>query len=864
MKKISDERMSELTARFDAWSIDQTRTRGSFWQRDAMKELGITNGPFYRLIEPFLADGRVVNLGHLKGFARTGTSSTVTLADLMEHAASRVDAAFRGKPGRPSASKARIVEQISPPGYDMMCTVANLVAKAVTGHERNWAGVGAQWFGWDPALGDGGAGGWAITAHVERWVLQAAREEDEAAGVAFDPARYRKRVNRYSSALSTLLHLAVGTVLAPTARHSESYSTHFAEWQQHIDRWATRLCFHKKAREGTAKKIRQGLRTLALYATRAGFTDPALTDWEGVRDAIMRDFERGALQRDVMNWARWVYRVMRGHMIQRTADSEWPTSHTKRTSIVSAGAILDATRGHWEEWSAALAGTMPAADEGGYTQPDYGLKGWHTWATVRKGELEIRYGLPERCWPRPTPAEERRIKKRPDLFKLTPKVAQGRLGQFALVAGWLRDTRGTDFDGMDARALVEPANALAFAGWCASRKAARSGLKDDDLDGRSSVGSSVLFSLATLASPYLEAVALKRGELDVADRMRSYSDKLKVMAIDAVAEEGKRIEHIALLWDAGRTGKSTGGWDRLIELRDMLIEAAEREAGMPIAEQIRAIRAGDFRPQAEERWALLIRMAVLITVLRRIPVRVRAACSLVLSMWENVSGNGARERWEGAIRLAFTPATQKSKRAYAPWLIRQEHVGNPHREALLRRDVLELYFMTGGARARVLSIGGQPQKSDHVFPAVASRGGGHGTRQEDRESAGFRWNEESMSAHFQKFVLEYAERLGMDRQALEAEHAATSIHVIRLLFGTKWAKTKLLEASRMLQHANVGVTERKYCAVGAEDVDLEVEAPAVAQPFGSERERQLEQQISEMAKIIADLRAMVEGRAIAA
>jgi hypothetical protein len=104
-------------------------------------------------------------------------------------------------------------------------------------------------------------------------------------------------------------------------------------------------------------------------------------------------------------------------------------------------------------------------------------------------------------------------------------------------------------------------------------------------------------------------------------------------------------------------------------------------------------------------------------------------------------------------------------------------------------------------------------------------------------AAGFRWNEESMSTNFQKYVLEYAERLGMDRQALEAEHAATSMHVIRLLFGTKWAKTKLLEASRMLQHANVGVTERKYCAVGAEDVDLEVEAAATQQTGVSERER---------------------------
>jgi hypothetical protein len=712
MQKYSDEALAEFAARFDAWSIDQTKMKGAFWQRDALKELGISNGPYNRIVEQFIADGRVINLGHLKGFARTGTGSTVTLHDLMRYAESKVDPEYVGKRGRPSANNARIVERISLTGYDMMCTVANLVAKAVTGDERNWQGVGSQWFGWDPALGDGGAGGWEISAHVERWVLSAAREDDEAAGIAWNPERYKGRVSRYSSALSTLLHLAAGAILEPTARHSESYNIHCAEWQPHIDHWSARLARHRGSAPGTEKKIRQGLRTLALYGTRAGSTDPRLTNWVAVRDAIMRDFDRGSLTRAVMNWARWVYRTIHGHMIGRSAGSEWPTSHTKRTTIVSAGGISDAARGDWGEWGVMLAGALPKKLNVGFSLPDFGLMGWFTWATGRKGELEVKFGLPHRKWPRPTAMEERRIMKRPDLFKLTGSVAHGRLGQFALVAGWMRENEAADFDKLDARALVEPANALAFAGWCASKRAVRQGVRDDDLDGKSSLGSAVLFSLASLASPYLEAVAIMRGEVQIADEMRASSDKLKVMAIDAQAEEAKRIEHIALLWDAGCTGKSTGGWDRLVELRDMLIEAAEREAGMSVAEQIRAIRKGDFFPQAAERWALLVRMAVLVTVLRRIPVRVRAACSLVMSMWESVSSNGTKQPWEGAIRLAFTPATQKGKRAYTPWLIRQEHVGDPHREALLRRDVLELYFMTGGARERVLSIDGQPQKSE--------------------------------------------------------------------------------------------------------------------------------------------------------
>lgn len=834
----------ELDRLFDAWSMDQTRAHGAFFQRDAQAVLGISPTPFKRLFHPYLQDGRAHALGHLKGYARTGTASVVTLQDLMDLAEANIDVGYRPPRGRPSTQRDRRVERINGAQFDDMRTVANLAAEEITGDPGNWSGVGASWFGWDPAAGDGAAGAWEIAKHIERWVHSRARAKAMAAGKPWNPSRSESTVRKYCSIIGTLLNLAATKgVLQETARHSAAYNVHAAEWEPHIRYWTEKLAARSKAAPGTTRKIRQGLRTLALYATRAGSTEPRATDWGAIRDAVMADYGRGAITYDVMNWARWIYREIHGRMIKRSSGSGWPLLQSTRTTLVPSAAITAVSNGDdaWSEWDAP-----------GLTVGTFGLSRWLAWATATNSGALKAAKLPPRRWPRPTAEERRRLKKKPSLFKLTRGVARDRLAQFALLAGYLKRDHGIDWAVADATVLVDPDTAHGFVTWCAAR------MGNDD--GTTSLGSAVLFSLATLASPYLEAVAIEQNDLMLADLMRAHSDSLKEHAIEAAAEELKRIQFIATLWDAGRTGKPSGGWFRLLELRDLLIKEAEAAAGdRGVAEQIQLIRKGTFSPSKPEAWAVAVRAAVLITLLRRIPLRGRSTCELTDGMWENVApqlpGDGSPRPWGGAIRIALPKEATKPKRPFAPWLIRQEHVGNPHHEALLRRDVLEVYWMDGGARDRILTIAGQPQTSCYVFPAVASRGGGHGITQDSRGKRQYRWDVGSLSSHFSALVLDHATQLGMDRQALEDTWGATSIHVIRLLYGTKWAPERLLEASRMLQHAAVHITERRYCALTAEDVHLDVE-PEDLVPQKSPRELELERRIRELeARLVASARA---------
>lgn len=846
--KLSGSEWESLRTWFESWSRLATQERGSFFQADVVQASGISQGTFHRLVRPFLEDGRLADLGHLRGYARTGIGNVVTLADLMDLARRCVDPSIQAKRGRPPVEKDRRIERITEGQYQDMQTVARLIAEEVKGDPTEWRGVGGAYFSWDASAGAGAAGAWDLAAKVAQWTEDRHRAKAEVKGRRWDSSQAKASVVKYAGASNRLLDLAATHgILAQNLRHSEAYNVHAAEWEPRIQRWSEGLARRWKARKGTRRKIRSGCRTLALYATRSGSVDPKATDWVAVRDAIVADRERGAITYDVMTWARRVYRYVWDRLGDRPEGSEWRTAPQARTRLVDGRAISAAAQAEADFSLWTTGGGRHAA---GLVSGDYGLGRWLRWATARNRGALWAGALPDRAWPRPTAEERRRLRRKPDLFKLTRRVAKKRLELFALVAGWLEREKGVDWSVEDPTRLVDPTFAYEFVAWCADRL----GFDDD----KSSTGAQALFALATLASPFLEAAAFDLGDVQLADEMRDASDALKEIAIEAQAEERKKIHLIAALWDAG-TGK--GGWTRLLELRDLLIADAEEAAGCAVAEQIARIEAGTFKPIKSESWALAIRAAVLITMMRKVPVRVRAVSDLELRWWQNVSSHGGRRRtqpWEGAIRLSFPQVAMKSKREFSPWLISPSQVGDEHHERILRRDVLEVYFMGGGARDRILAVDGKPMLSPYVFPATASRGGGHGTSQDDRLAGGFRWEEGSISSHFSKVVLDHAEKMGMDRAALEAQWGATSLHVLRLLYGTYWANVNLMACSLMLQHANTRVTQEKYCALTAADIDLELgQEPSVPMPGESEDVEDLRRQNGELRAQIQALSDLV-------
>jgi hypothetical protein len=189
-------------------------------------------------------------------------------------------------------------------------------------------------------------------------------------------------------------------------------------------------------------------------------------------------------------------------------------------------------------------------------------------------------------------------------------------------------------------------------------------------------------------------------------------------------------------------------------------------------------------------------------------------------------------------------------------------VGDPVREADFLRALWQLYFMEGGAREEVLALveyqeegeGCEPIarrkicKSPYIFPALARRGGGHGTRNQDRIDRGLRWDEGSASAQFSARVMANAAHLGMHAPTLDTLWGATSIHVIRLLYGTHWANQPgmLKPASVMLHHAHSTITEKRYCVPDEGKADL----------FEEEEENSIEAQLlAKIARLEAALNA---------
>lgn len=627
---------------------------------------------------------------------------------------------------------------------------------------------------------------------------------------------------------------------------------HAAEWQPHVVAWTEELM--TRSHRTCPRKIAQGCRTLALYATRRGEIDPARVKWTAVRDAIEHDHEREAIRYDLFTHARWAYNALRRYGLIDA--KEWPTHQSRRESLVTCAVVgASAKTGDFSGWR-----TASGAPAGPLTTGTYGLRDWARWSRARSDRELKAADLPPREWPRPTAEEERRILKArkadKELFLLSPSVLRTRLHHVALVAGWAERDQKIDWTKHGLERLVDSELVKAFA----TDRARRRLSIDEDGDFTSSLGSQVCFTLATIASPFLEARALKEGDGDLADQLKQHSNALKALGIRHAAEDRKHIESIVAAWIA-HTGR--GGWSRLKDLRELLVQEIERKAGMSLDEQILAITENRFAPSMS--WAVLVRDACVISFLRTIPVRVRALVEMTTDMWCNegsATGRGSLRLWEEGVRVRFPRRLMKGKRAFAPYLFRPAHVGDPVREADFLRALWQLYFMPGGAREEVLALveyqeegeGCDPVatrricKSPYVFPALARRGGGHGMRNQDRIDRGLRWAEGIASAQFSKRVMSNAAHLGMHAPTLDSLWGATSIHVVRLLYGTHWANQPgmLKAASVMLHHAHTTITEKRYCVPDEGRVDL----------FDEEEDSIVAQLLAKIARLEAPLHAV--------
>lgn len=814
----TEEKRDDLRDDLVAYATEQTRRRGRFTVTRAADELlEVANKePITELVGELEDEGKVASLGQRFGFAMLGVvPEAVTLAGLLALARTHTDEdKSSNRRGRSSFEDRLKLETLTASQMKDIETGAGLVADYAG--DGDPGAVGMEFFEWDSTAGTEGRGDWAILDRVAQWSDDRSRRRAEARGETW--SRKKGASSRYKAvgAIKNLLDLAANHgVIERSERFAAEFETYAGEWAPEVERWVEEVV---ERNDGTApRKIRKGVRILALYASRRNELSWEAADWDAVRADIEAAHESGELSQQQRDAARYVWR--RTPELQEARP--WETIRDKRTGLVPNSAITAVVEERdFSGWVDDSGESLSELIDG-----EFGLRGWVDWATLPPEELDLR-GLPARAWPRPTENQSNLMeewrRKNDDAFQCAQSTLRSRLGKLNLLLGWATERGKFDGRHQGLDALCDPALMAEYSRWRAGQTG--SGGYDPEAEAERTLGRARLaLALARVASPYLEAVALQHGDTDRADALQEKARRLKTYGYrqKSLENECKDIQDIYAAWSAG----GRDGYRKLIDFCNLLIAEAEEEAGLSLEDSVEAIEKGDYRPTLS--WAVAIRGAVLVNFLRKVPLRARTTSLLTLTDWQNLAtrpgefGRALRE-WEGAIHLQIAPSKMKNRRKFEPAYMQEEHVGDPHKEEMLCRPLLRAYFMDDGARDRLLEMGDGRKTSPYVFPACASKG--RGKDGQDREE-GERWQPPSISAWFRNNVASRAEKLQLDLRRLEQQYGSLGLHVIRLLYGSYFVKNDPVRTSLMLSHSSVDFTVKLYSGLTEKQSSMEVRPP---------------------------------------
>src|SRR5262249_44062958 len=116
-----------------------------------------------------------------------------------------------------------------------------------------------------------------------------------------------------------------------------------------------------------------------------------------------------------------------------------------------------------------------------------------------------------------------------------------------------------------------------------------------------------------------------------------------------------------------------------------------------------------------------------------------------------------------------------------------------------------------------------------VFPAPARKGHTRGETlvQRLKKKNGVLYKRGSYARHLKALITRYREILRLDVAALARIHGAMTGHIVRHLFGSHHCDTErwpdaigLMDASKMLAHANVQITQDRY--IGKTEANISV------------------------------------------
>lgn len=852
----TEEKRDELRNDLVAYATQQTRRRGRFTVTGAADELlDIANKePVSELVQELVDEEKAASLGQRFGFAMLEVvPEAVTLASLYAFATAHTDEEKSSdRQGSLSFEERLRLQTLTSSQHETIKTAVGLVEEYAGDGDPD--SVGMEWFEWDPTAGRENRGDWSILDQVAKWADDRSRRKKEAKGETWTRKKGEATRNAAVGAMRNLLDLAANHGLIDRSeRFAAEFETYAGEWAPDVKRWVEEVV---ERNDGTApRKIRKGVRLLALYASRRNELSWEAASWEAVRADIEAAHESGELSQQQRDAARYVWR--------RTPELQdalpWKTIRDRRIGLVPNSAITAVVDdGDFSGWVDASGEPLAELVDG-----EFGLRGWVDWATLPPEELDLR-GLPARTWPRPTENQRKLMeewrRKSEDAFRCAASTLRSRLENINLMLGWATERGKFDGRHQGLDALCDPDFMAEYSRWRAGRTGSAG--YDPDAEAERTFGRARLaLALAKVASPYLEAVALQRGDTDRADALQDKSRRLKRYGSQqrSIENQCKDIQDIYAAWSAA----GRDGYLKLVDFCDLLVEEAEEEAGLSLEETVEAVENDEYRPTLS--WAVAIRGAVLVNFLRKVPLRAKTTSLLTLSDWQNVAtrsgefGRGLQE-WEGAIQLQIAPRKMKNRRKFEPAYMQEEHVGDPHRERMARRLLLQAYFMDGGARDRLLETDDGRKTSPYVFPACASKG--RGKNGEDREE-GERWQPPSISAWFRNNVASRAEELRLDLRRLEKQYGSLGLHVIRLLYGSHFVKDDPVRTSLMLSHSSVDFTVKLYSGLTEKQASLEVGPEEVnAQPVGdqprNDREIALLRENRELRQKMADMERRME------
>ena len=305
-----------------------------------------------------------------------------------------------------------------------------------------------------------------------------------------------------------------------------------------------------------------------------------------------------------------------------------------------------------------------------------------------------------------------------------------------------------------------------------------------------------------------------------------------------------------------RRGRRLEEDGRLIDA--LVDDACEAAGGLSLDEQCARIQAGTFR--GNDAWARATRLATVLVVAQRIPLRANTFAQLERGMWRTGATGTARGRtafasWEGAPRLEIPGVLMKSDNDFAPSLLLPEQVGEPAYEQAIRRPLLQVWFCDGGARDYCRTtrdpITGEVTRHDvpWLFPDLLSGDdqdgvpddAAVGAEDDDdiaqasgpevgrlQQSGGSvppgMWTRAALSRAFGAAVLRHADRLCVDPDRLRELRGALGFHTVRRLFASFWAVRRLIYCCRMLDHADIVTTVRIYTSQDERTISLDVDA----------------------------------------